>query len=427
MSDLPYEFAPQYDFGNKSEMAVRDLAWNPGEMIVDPQALHLQIPEERYVDGRNVKVDSAEWQFSCEGRLAEIRDNWQLVTDPEEGSNTILEATVVNEHALNEENSPVLVRISDSTIPEDPSEALRLADYALANPDMMIIHIARPGVGASTGLSDGELERAREDGRLIGLNSSVWDAENKKFVAGTFDSYPSVKAMARIIHKIKGTRGRITHLCADNIGAHYAAALMSDIPEGDLQRAFFFDPTNISDIYGRVTNSLRQIPGQIHAEGFTRSYASRLAQEKYEGKIYARYSTDPLAMIPERLQRVERVFDEDFHARVAEERSRARATYMPGEKQIYRNGMKRGNAAAYHLISGLAIHPGAKVSYGISELAAHYESKLDISAFMELAYAIGRETVSTMDVECYELPVGGEWERYHPQARMALMDRAFHR
>ncbi len=112
---------------------------------------------------------------------------------------------------------------------------------------------------------------------------------------------------------------------------------------------------------------------------------------------------------------------------MAEERKAAPKVKMPSEEKIYQKGPERGNAAVYHLISGLIAHPEAKVSYGISALAAQYESRSDISRFIEIAHELGRDAVGSMDVECYELPVSGGWHLSHPKGRLALMDRAFSR
>jgi hypothetical protein len=183
----------------------------------------------------------------------------------------------------------------------------------------------------------------------------------------------------------------------------------------------------MSDIYGSLANWLQQIPGHRRGEGFSQSYKSRLSAEMDEEEQYAQASTDPLAITPERIENAERILDADFEKKVAEERNAAKSSKMRREQQIYNRGLDKGKAAVYHLVAGLIQHPDAKVSYGISELAAQYESRAEISRFMELAFKVGRKAVGSLDVECYELPVNGRWHLYHPMARMALMDRAFYR
>ncbi len=394
-----------YDFGRGNVMQVgRIFLGENGAFAAEPMKVDISV--ERYDElGMGIpQYGSAEFVGQYKQKLVEIRDNLEIIEDPQTGDT--FEITIVNKDILEDGVGAVVqISTSNSTIPDNPGNAIELAQNAVINPNRAIIYVASPGNGGSISLTDEELLHAKQDGLLV--QRSSWQGLDSPPPAELYEAFPTIQALARALGTLDD---RVTHLSSDASGAHYSSALMTALPEGQLEAAFLYNPTNISS---------------LSALGYKFRMLKEIATQGRYGDAAER-----MAVTSERIDEARQIMGKDFGAKATQLRSGTfRLSKMMNEAQIYRGGWagEPGKAAKTHLTIGLSRQPDAKVTYAFPEFSANYKRPNDIAEFMRSALDIGGFSLDAAGVEGYKLPVGQYWHSHHPFARLALQDEAFNR
>lgn len=391
-----------YEWGNSPEVLA--------DRVIVSEFYEISRPGEVSIEKPDVST-MAERKSEYTDKLIEIRDNLEIVEDPqspEYSPPVTAEITVANADRLKDGKGVVLqVSTSGSTMVENPSNGVEMADNALLNPDYAFIYMASLGNGGTSGLVDAELERAKKDGSLI------WANEIQGGIA-----VPTIRAIARALDTV----GEITHVSSDDTGAHISSALLAALPENQAQSAFLYNPKNLRDL-----SRLRYGLGMLKA----------MTVENY---AYGLASDDPLKVDGSRREDAKKIFGKDFKDKV--ERKRASAgTFNPGkmkdETDIFRRGPAHGSPAVKHTVAALDRHEDLRITYALPTESVNYPGKEEVDAFLgytrwghlrqpEGEDGYGRPS-NFSRTEVLEIPIGHYGHTHYPTGRLALQAYAFNR
>lgn len=386
-----------YAWGNSPELSVKELAPQAAEGHPAEIGVRDIVLPRPYISSINADSHNA--------KLGEILDNYQIIEDPkgeDRGEPATFGVTVANADAA-DQGIVVRVSTSGSSLKNNPSNAVELADDALVNPGIAFAYVESLGNGNTSALTDEEQKAAKKDGMLV----SPIPGQGRNTV---YEAFPTIQAMARALDTLKGD---VTHISADDTGAHIASALLSALPAGTMERAFLYNPTNLRNL-----SSL--------------SYgAGKLIAMTYGNLRYGSVSEDRLAVSKGRRQDAIDVLGKEFASKTTQLRSVRQGTFNPGkmkgEVAIFRRGKHHGQAARAHAVGGLQRHPDLKITYGFAANGPNYPGTEKAAKFLLSVYEEAGLGIEFDQIRGVELPLGQYGHTYQPQARMAAQNHAFRR
>lgn len=402
----PHELAsapvgkPDHQYGNRSRIEVVRLAPTIGTMALDPHG--------------SLNHDTTDaplfTEAELEERATELVDEYRIVADPawtpEKPHHFGI--TIGNKHLL-DQGIPAVVIFSTSGSalfdqngePGNEGNLLELAYATFAHPDQPIIYIESPGNGNSTDFLKEEYERAMENGKLV---------EETRNMAGVITGYEATETMQGLARALEHAGIPVSHLTANASGTHMATALSAALPKDTLERAFLYNPTNISD---RASLAL--------ALG---TFKEILTQKKYQ-----RASKDPLYMTDERKEMARRVMGSVKKSKLAEARS---STHNPAKHRkqnaIFRRGNKHGQSAAVHAVVSEMRHKALLQTFVVPEFASQYkDADKDFAEFMRHVTELGGSVINLASLESLKIPLGQYGHSHYPTGRLTLENYAFNR
>lgn len=386
-----------YEWGNSPELWADRVAFSHYNFGVS------RVTSDVELRTSDIPLAMAGKQSEYTDKLIEIRDNLRIIEDPdasESGKPVTAEITIANSDRLRDGKGIVLqVSTSGSTIVENPSNGVELADNALLNSDYAFVYLSSLGNGGTSGLTAEELKQAKRNGSLV---------EN-------YEAIPTLHAISRAL----GIIGEVTHVSSDDTGAHIASALLTALPENQAQSAFLYNPKNLRDL-----SRLRYGLGMLKA----------MTVDNY---AYGLASNDPLKVDGSRREEAKKIFGEEFKNSV--ERKRAGAgTFNPGkmkdETDIFRRGPSHGSPAVRHARAALNRHDNLLMTYGLPTKSINYPGAEEVDTFMNYVGVIGIKESERggignkfSRVEVLEIPLGHYGHSHYPMARLAMQEYAFNR
>lgn len=334
-------------------------------------------------------------------KLGEILDNYQIVEDPtseDRGEPTTFGITIANAAAA-KNGIVVQVSTSGSSLEDNPSNAVELADNALLHPDKAFVYVESLGNGNTSALTEEEQQKAKQNGLLVTPDS--------RERVDIYEAFPTIQAMARALGTLDGP---ITHISADDTGAHIAAALMAALPPDSVERAFLYNSTNMREI-----SALRHTLGKLGA----------MTIGNWQ---YARTTEDPLAVNKDRRKEAIEVLGDQFGSKATQLRSVRSGTFNPGKMKGEIQIFRRGRAAAIHAAAALATQANVKLTYGLASGSINYPGTEGVDDFLlQVADASPQLRDDYAKVLVVEVPLGHYGHSYHPLARLAIQDYALNR
>lgn len=335
-------------------------------------------------------------------KLGEILDNYQIIEDPaseDRGEPTTFGITIANADAA-KNGIVVQVSTSGSSLEDNPSNAVELADNALLHPDKAFVYIESLGNGNTSALTKEEQQQAKRNGLLVVPPDSRERVD-------IYEAFPTIQAMARALGTLDGP---ITHISADDTGAHIAAALMAALPPDSVERALLYNSTN-----------MRQLSALHHALG-------KLGAMTIGNWRYARTTEDPLAVNKDRRQEAIKVLGDQFGSKATQLRSVRSGTFNPGKMQGEAQIFRHGRAATIHAAAALATQANVKLTYGLASGSVNYPGTEGVDDFLlQIADASAQMRDDYAKVLAVEVPLGHYGHSYHPLARLAIQDYALDR
>ncbi|HUA12891.1 MAG TPA: hypothetical protein VL989_00060 [Candidatus Sulfotelmatobacter sp.] len=399
-SELENDFQkPDYDYGNHSPLEIVRLVAHHSYTEIDP---HASLDYDPHAQPLFTEAQ-------LEVKVGEIVDNYQVIVDPKstEANPKQFGITVANEHLLGD-GVPAILMLSTSGSslydergnPNNEGNALELAYMAFEHPTKPIVYVESPGNGNSTDLEDEEYREATRDGKLIRESR---DASGRVV---DYKAFETIQALARALADV-GIG--VSHISSNATGAHFSSALMAALPKDSVERAFLYNPSNISD---------RNI--------VVLTYAG--LKEVFTQGRYRKRSRDPLRLTAERKEMARRIMGSVTKRRIDQARA---STHNPAklrrQQKIFRHGNNTGQSAAVQLVAGQLQHPGARQTIVFPEFAAQYKSPRDFERFMGIVSELMGHLVDLHYIESLKLPLGQYGHSHYPTVRQTLENYSFNR
>lgn len=389
---------PDFEYGNHPAIEVIRLVPHIGRTGLDPHAsLDNELAEPLFTEA------------ALEDKVTEIADNYKVIGDPRstEAQPKHFGMTVANKHLLDEGVPAILVISTNGSNlydaegnPNNEGNALELAYTAFKYPDRPVVYVESPGNGNSVDLEDEEYKEAAKDGKLVRESR---DASGRIV---DYEAFETIRALARALaHESIN----ISHISSNATGAHFSTAFMAASPRDSVERAFLYNPSNISDrnVIALTYGTIKEIRTQDR---------------------YKQLSKDPLKLTDERKIMARRVMGSIAKHKLDLARA---STHDPvkmwRQQKIFRRGNGHGQSAAVHSVAGQLQHPGAKQTFVFPEFAAQYKRPEDFRKFMEWVDRLGGRVVEMTDIESLKIPLGQYGHSHYPTARQTLESYGFHR
>ena len=390
---------PDYGYGNHNPIEVIRIVPHIGSAALDPHASLDTIAESR------VLFTEAE----LEEKVTEVADNYRVIGDPQssEANPKVFGVTIVNKHLLDEGIPGILMMSTTGSSlydekgnPNNEGNALELAYMAIKHPDRPIVFVESPGDGNSVDLENEEYREAAKDGKLI---------HETRGISGRIVKYEPFQTLQSLARALEYSEIRVSHISSNGTGAHFSTALMTGMQQGAIERAFLYNPSNISDrsTIALTIANLMEITGQ--------------------GK-YAKLSKDPLRLTDERKKMARRVMGSITKRKIDQARA---STHNPiklwRQQKIFRRGNGVGQSAAVQSVAAQMQHPNIKQTFVFPEFAAQYKSPEDFYEFMRIIGTLGGAAVEMTDIESLQIPLGQYGHSHYPTVRQTLEGYAFNR
>lgn len=396
---IPDYEKPDFEYGNRSPIEVIRIVPNIGMTALDP---HASLEHDTDLAPPFTEVELRE-------KVTEIANSYKIIGDPKstEANPKQFGIAVANGHLL-ELGVPAVVMMSTSGSslynaegkPNNEGNAIELAYMAFKHPEKPIVYVESPGNGNSTDLTTEEYQLATQDGKLV---HEV--RYNSGKIAG-YESFGTLEALARALDN-EGIS--VSHLSSNAGGAHFSTALLAALPENSVERAFLYNPTNISDrnVVALTLGNLKEIITQ--------------------GK-YAKSSKDPLQLTDERKKMAQEVMSAIPKRKIDLIRG---ATHNPAklsrQQKIFRHGNANGQAAAVQSVIGQVRHADLRQTFVFPEFASHYKDPGDFVDFMQIIGKLGGQVIELTDLESLKIPMGQYGHSHFPTVRATLEGYAFNR
>jgi hypothetical protein len=279
-----------------------------------------------------------------------------------------------------------------------------MAYTAFKHPTKPVIYVESPGNGNSVSLTDEEYNQAAQDGKLV---------QETRDHSGKIVDYEAFETVQAMVRALEDAGISITHTSANAVGAHFSTAVAAALPSDSLERAFLYNPTNISD---RNWIWLSVLTGK-----------EILTQGKYE-----KASKDPLKLTDERRDMAKRVMGEASKGIVKRRVQQAQASThnlgkLKSQQKMFRRGNKHGQAAAVQLVAAQMRHHALSQTIVLPEFAAQYKDPKDFVEFMAHVKKLGGNIIEIADVESLSVPLGQYGHSHYPTVRQTLESYAFQR
>lgn len=388
---------PDYEYGNRPSIEVIRL--KPFVDGIDPHASlnHYQTAEAPFSEAE------------LEDKVVEIVDNYTVIHDPKETESDPKHfgVTVANQGAF-KAGVPGILMISTSGSnlydkegkPNNEGNALELAYTSIKYGGLPIIYVESMGNGNSVDFSEDEYASATQDGRLV---EAVHDHTGKLV---SYEAFETFQALARAL----AANGiKVGRLSSNASGAHLSTALAAALPKDTLDRAFLYNPSNISDRNGLMLGlaTVKEIITQ--------------------GK-YARASQDPLRLTDDRKAMAKRVMSGIPKRKIDLIRSDTHNPRKLGKQNnIFKHGNRKGQSAAVHAVAAELRHRALEQTFVFPEFAAQYKDPRDFSEFMQWIGRLGGHVVETHDLESLQIPLGQYGHSHYPTVRQTLESYSFNR
>lgn len=400
---------PDYGYGNRPELAyieVVKLVPNIGQTALDP---HASLEEMDY----NPNPEPLFTEVQLRDKVTEIATNYHTIYDPAsaEGEPKQFGITITNRHRLDEGVPAIVILSSGAASLYDEKgnvntydNALEIAYTAFKYPDQPVVYIESPGNGNSVNLTDEEYDQAAHDGKL------VHESRSPSGKITEYEAFETFQAMARALADAGIT---ISHMSSNAAGAHASTALMAALPEGTMDRAFLYNPTNISD------------------RNWLWLTALTLKEIATQSK-YANTSKDPLKMTPERRAMAKEVMGEASNNIIKRRLQQARASThnlgkLKRQQKMFRRGNAHGQSGAVQLVVSQMRHQALRQTVVLPEFAAQYKDPRDFQEFAHLVRVLGGNVIEIADVETLSIPLGQYGHSHYPSVRQTFESYAFKR
>lgn len=390
---------PDFEYGNHSPIEVIRLIPRVSDTEIDP---HASLDHD-------VQAQPLFTEAQLETKVTEIADNYKVIGDPKstEAKPKQFGITVVNAHLI-DEGVPAILMMSTSGSslydekgnPNNEGNALELAYMAFKHPDRPIVYAESPGDGNSVDLEVEEYKEAAKDGKLVD------EARDNRGRIIAYEAFETMQSLARALSEAGIL---ISHISSNASGAHFSTGLMAALPKNSVERAFLYNPSNISDrnIVALTIGGLKEIATQ--------------------GK-YGKVSKDPLRLTDERKEMARRVMGSVTKRRIDQARA---ITHNPvklwRQQQIFRRGNVNGQSAAVQSVVSQLQHREVRQTYVFPEFAAQYKGPKDFIKFMQLVGELGGSVVEMNDIESLKIPLGQYGHSHYPTVRQTLEGYAFNR
>lgn len=390
---------PDYEFGNRPHIEV---------IRVLPRQLKEALDPHSSLEIENI----AEPLFTEEqlyDKVLEVADNYTIFADPEstEQNPRFFGGTILNKHLIDEGVPAILVvGTSASSLydeernPNNEGNAIELAYLAFKYPDRPIVFIESPGNGNSVDFTDEEYKEAAKDGRLV--HAEIDDD-------GKLIDYEAFETVAAIARAVQHAGISISHVSSNASGAHLSTAIAAALERDSLERAFLYNPTNISDrtFVGLTAATLWEVWRQSRYEKASKD-PLRLTKERKEMALKA-LSTKPKRKVDQALA------------------STHNPVKLLRQQKMLRRGNKHGASAAVHAVAAQDQHPGLRQTFIFPEFAAQYKRSEDFYEFMRRIEQLGGTAVEMTDIESLKIPMGQYGHTHYPTVRQTFEGYAFNR
>jgi hypothetical protein len=396
---------PDYEYGNRTAIEVVRLVPNLGALALDPHA-SLEIEH-------NADIEPLFTEAQLEAKVKEIATHYRVIADPKstEAEPKQFGVTMANEHLLAEGVPGILILSSGASSLYDEKgnvntfdNAIEMAYTAFKHPMQPVIYVESPGNGNSVNLTDEEYAQAAQDGKLV---------HESRDPSGKIVDYESFETLQAMVRALEDAGVQISHTSANAAGAHFSTALAAALPRDSLDRAFLYNPTNISD---RNWIWLSLLTGK-----------EIITQGKYKNA-----SKDPLKLTDERREMARRVMGDASKGIIKRRIQQAQASThnlgkLKSQQKMFRRGNKKGQAAAAQLVIGQMHHQNLKQTVILPEFAAWYKDPEDFIEFMNQVKKLGGNIIEAADVESLSIPLGQYGHSHYPTVRQTLESYAFQR
>ena len=346
------------------------------------------------------------------GKITELRDNYHVVGDPKstEAEPKQFGVSILNKDLLDQGVPAILMVTTDGSSlydeelnPNNEGNAIDLAYMALAHPDQPVIVVENPGSGNSTNMTKDEYKQAAKDGRL--MEATINDD-------GRLVDFKTFKTIDSIVRALASEGlDNISHISTNSTSILYATAAAAALKSNSLEKAFLYNPTNISDWFtpALIVGRLREIAGQ----------------SKYQSQ-----SHDPLRHTDELKEMAKKAMSDKPKRKIDQARA---STHNPinllNKQRIFARGNKRGQAAAVHVAAATLQHPKVRQTIVVPEFAAQYKRPEDFRNFINRVFRLLGSTVEIDEdeIKTLQIPLGEYGHSHYPTVHQTLEDYAFNR
>jgi hypothetical protein len=395
---------PDYEYGNRPTIEVVRLVPNLGALALDP---HSSLEIEH-----NADIEPLFTEEQLEERIKEIALNYRIIYDPHssEAEPKQFGMSIANGHLPTDTPGILILSSGAASLYDEKGNvntfdnALEMAYTSFKHPTKRVVYVEIPGNGNSVNLTDEEYAQAAKDGKLV---------HEKRDHSGKIVDYEAFETIQAMVRALEEAGVNITHTSANAAGAHFSTAVATALPENSLERAFLYNPTNISDRSWVCLSvlTLKEVATQ---------------------RKYKKASKDPLKLTDERRDMAKRVMGQASKGIIKRRIQQAQASThnlgkLSSQQKMFRRGNKHGQAAAVQLVAAQTRHKELRQTIVLPEFAAQYKDPKDFIEFMSQVKKLGGSVIEIADIESLSIPLGQYGHSHYPTVRQTLENYAFHR